>query len=190
MFAEGIPGERSLADLALVDDAEFDAAIADFQRAFTWWRERPVVTVAAVQGHAIGAGFQLALACDLMIVSEDAQLAMREVNLGLVPDLAGTWPLVQAVGQRRALELCLTGRAVSGPEAADIGLALACVGDDELDGAAEDLGGALTAAMPGATSAVLELLRGAAVRTHAEQIVAERGAQRGRILELAELLKG
>ncbi len=61
-----------------------------FQEAFTWWRRPDLVTVAAVQGHAVGAGFQLALACDLRVVADDAQFAMREPSLGLVPDLVGT----------------------------------------------------------------------------------------------------
>ena len=190
MFAEGIPGEPSLAGLADVDDAAFDDQIAIYQQAFTWWRRRPVVTIAAVHGHAVGAGFQLALGCDLMVVAESAKLSMKEVQLGLVPDLAGTWPLAQAVGQRRALELCLTGRPLSGREAADIGLALACVADDALAATVADLAAAIVAAAPGATREVLDLLRGVADRDHAEQCAAERRAQRRRISELATLLRG
>jgi enoyl-CoA hydratase/carnithine racemase len=72
------------------------ARIAEFQRGFTWWAEHPAVSIAAVAGHAIGAGFQLALACDLRIIADDARFAMREVSYGLVPDLAGTAPLIAA----------------------------------------------------------------------------------------------
>ena len=57
----------------------------------------------------MGAGFQLALACDLRVVADDARFAMRETSLGLVPDLGGTQPLVEAVGYSRALEICVTG---------------------------------------------------------------------------------
>ncbi len=89
---EGIPGEPSFVDLARSDDAALDAAIAGYQDAFTWWRRNDIVSIAAVQGHAIGAGFQLALACDLRIVADDVQFAMRETSLGLVPDLTGTHP--------------------------------------------------------------------------------------------------
>ena len=99
----GLPGEPSLLGLAALPDAELDAAIAGFQAAFTWWSQVPAVTVAAVQGNAIGAGFQLALACDLRVVADDARFAMKETSLGLVPDLAGTWPLVASVGYARAL---------------------------------------------------------------------------------------
>lgn len=190
MFVEGLPEQPSLMELASKPADEVDGTIAHFQRAFTWWRERPVVTIASVHGHAIGAGFQLALACDLMIVSRTASLSMKEIQLGLVPDLAGTLPLTQAVGYQRALELCLTGRPVSGEEAAAIGLAVACVDDDALAGATDDLVAGIVAAMPHATTAVLELLRGARGRSLAEQTAAERRAQFGRITELAALMEG
>jgi hypothetical protein len=93
---EGIPGERSLIDLAKGDEG--DAVIAGYQEAFTWWRRPDLLSIAAVQGHAVGAGFQLALACDLRVCADDVQFAMRETSLGLVPDLAGTKPLVDLVG--------------------------------------------------------------------------------------------
>ena len=80
-----------------------------------------------MQGHAIGAGFQLALACDLRVVAEDVSFAMRETSLGLVPDLAGTEPLVACVGYARALEICATGRAVRADEAVRLGLAQVAV---------------------------------------------------------------
>ena len=89
--------------------------IAGFQQAFSWLRRPDLVTIAAVQGHAIGAGFQLALACDLRIAADDALFAMAEVTLGLVPDLTGTKRLVELVGYARALELCVTGRRVGAP---------------------------------------------------------------------------
>ena len=63
------------------------------------------LSIAVVQGHAVGAGFQLALACDLRVLSEDAQLCMRETSLGLVPDLGGTQPLVETVVPRVPLRL-------------------------------------------------------------------------------------
>ena len=63
-------------------------------------------------GYAIGAGFQLALACDLRVVADDVQFCMKEPALGLVPDLTGTKPLVEVVGYSRALEICATARYV------------------------------------------------------------------------------
>lgn len=96
------------------DDAA-DALIRDYQAGFTWLRRPEFVSVAAVQGHAIGAGFQLALACDLRVLAADAQLCMAETSLGIVPDLGGSKPLVDAVGFSRALEICVTGRRVGVP---------------------------------------------------------------------------
>lgn len=93
---EGFDGEPSFLDLARGSDEDLDAVIAEYQEAFTWWRRSDIVSIAAVQGHAIGAGFQLALACDLRVVAEDVQFAMRETSLGLVPDLTGTHPLVSS----------------------------------------------------------------------------------------------
>ena len=121
---EGIPGEGSLLQFATMEPAELDARIAVYQQAFSWWRRSPVVTVAAVGGHAVGAGFQLALGCDVIVVADDVQFSMKEPSLGLVPDLGGTLPLVEAVGYSRALELVASGRWVHAEEAVRIGLAL------------------------------------------------------------------
>ena len=86
-------------------------ASAAYQAGFRWLRRPGIVSVAAVQGHAIGAGCQLALACDLRVLADDAQLRLPEATLGLVPDLTGTSNLVELVGYSRAMEICLTGRA-------------------------------------------------------------------------------
>jgi enoyl-CoA hydratase/carnithine racemase len=130
------------------------ARIAEFQRGFTWWAEHPAVSIAAVAGHAIGAGFQLALACDLRIIADDARFAMREVAYGLVPDLAGTAPLIAAVGYPAALEICATGRTVDAGEAVARGLALRAVPRNDLPAAAAALADALLAADPAALRSV------------------------------------
>ncbi|MFF4271334.1 enoyl-CoA hydratase/isomerase family protein [Streptomyces sp. NPDC001536] len=182
---EGIEGERSFIDLARSGDAELDAAIAEFQEGFTWWRRSDVVSIAAVQGHAIGAGFQLALACDFRVVADDVQFAMRETSLGLVPDLTGTHPLVSLVGYARALEICATGRFVPAEEAVNTGLANIAVPLDQLDGAVQDLAAALLAAPRDAVIETKALLRGAQDRTYDEQRAAERAAQARRLRDLA-----
>ncbi|MDT0323408.1 enoyl-CoA hydratase/isomerase family protein [Streptomyces millisiae] len=182
---EGIEGELSFLDLARAADAELDATIAGFQEAFTWWRRNDLVSVAAVQGHAIGAGFQLALACDLRICAADAQFAMRETSLGLVPDLGGTKPLVDLVGYGRALEICATGRAVGAAEAERIGLANLVVPADELPAATDDLVAALLAAPRNALIETKALLRGAASgHDYDTQRAAERAAQSRRLRDL------
>ncbi|MEU3045166.1 enoyl-CoA hydratase/isomerase family protein [Streptomyces sp. NPDC006984] len=184
---EGFDGEPSFVDLARGTDAEVDAAIASFQEAFTWWRRPDLVTIAAVQGHAIGAGFQLALACDLRVVAEDVQFAMRETALGLVPDLAGTSPLVSLVGYARALEICATGRFVHADEAERTGLANLVVPAAELDAAVRDLAAALLAAPRDAVVETKALLQGATARGYEEQRAAERAAQARRLRDLAGL---
>ena len=182
---EGIPGEPNFIDLAHRDDAEIDATIAQYQEAFTWWRRNDIVSVAAVQGHAIGAGFQLALACDLRVVADDVQFAMRETSLGLVPDLTGTHPLVGLVGYARALEICATGRFVDARESVASGLANLAVPAAELDAAARDLAAALLAAPRDAVVETKTLLKGAVDRTYDEQRAAERAAQARRLRDLA-----
>lgn len=185
MLTTGVEDELGRPELAALHPSALDDVIAGFQAAFTWWRDPRVVTIAAVQGHAVGAGFQLALACDLRVLAHDAQLAMRETSLGLVPDLAGTKPLVDVIGYSRALEICATGRWVAAEEAFALGLASLVVGRDELDAAATDLAAALLAAPAGALRATKELLQGAGGRTHAEQQAAERSAQAARLRDLA-----
>ena len=91
-------GEGDLRQLLIKGDAEVTRAIAVFQRGFSCWRELPVIVVAVVTGHAIGAGFQLALAADLRILTDDAVLVMAEARLGLVPDLGGTGKLARDRG--------------------------------------------------------------------------------------------
>ena len=181
----GIPGERSVVELAGLDPPDAEAVIAEYQAAFTWWRESPAVSVAAVQGHAVGAGFQLALACDLVVCADDARFAMRETSLGLVPDLGGTAPLVAAVGYQRALEICGTGRWVGVREAVELGLALTAVPADQLRAAVDDLVAALLAAPAGALRETKALLRAAASNTAERQLAAERAAQVRRIRDLA-----
>ncbi|MFC0596940.1 enoyl-CoA hydratase/isomerase family protein [Streptomyces palmae] len=184
---EGFDGEPSFLDMARGSDAELDATIEEYQRAFTWWRRNDIVSIAAVQGHAIGAGFQLALACDLRVCADDVQFAMRETSLGLVPDLTGTHPLIGLVGYARALEICATGRFVHADEAERVGLANLVVPGAELDAAVRDLAAALLAAPRNAVIETKALLRGATGRTYEEQRTAERAAQGRRLRDLAGL---
>jgi enoyl-CoA hydratase/carnithine racemase len=189
MTPEGIAGEPTFPEIAAMADADADALIERFQAGFGWWRRPEIVSIAAVQGAAVGAGFQLALACDLRIIADDARFCMREPALGLVPDLGGTKPLVEAVGYARAMELCATARWMDADEAVATGLATACVPGDELDATVADLVAALTAAPAGAVRATKALLVDAADRTYEEQLRAERAAQIVRLRDLATLLR-
>ena len=171
---EGVPGEEPVASAA---DPDFEQHVAGYQAGYLWLRNPDIVSIAAVHGHAIGAGFQLALACDLRILADDAQFCMKEPALGLVPDLTGTKPLVDIVGLSRAIELCLTARMVSAAEAVLLRLAELVVPAAELDDAVRDLVEALLATDAAAARATKALLAHASGATLAEQAAAERQAQ-------------
>jgi enoyl-CoA hydratase/carnithine racemase len=184
----GGDGQETVAGLLALDDEQVSATIDDYQRGFTFLRDPRFVSIAAVQGHAVGAGFQLALSCDLRVVADDAQFCMKESALGLVPDLTGTKPLVESVGYARALEICVTARMVGADEAVAIGLAAIAVPADQLDATVADLAAALTAPLPGAVSETKALLLAASSRSLEEQRRHEREAQVRRFRELAQLL--
>ncbi|WP_250030605.1 enoyl-CoA hydratase/isomerase family protein [Paractinoplanes maris] len=179
-------GDSSLAKLSQLSPEECADRIAGFQSAFTWLRNPSIVTIAAVHGHAIGAGFQLALNCDMRVLADNARFSMAEVTLGLVPDLGGTKRLTELVGPSRALEICLTGRRIEAGEALALGLATAVVPGDDLEAAVADLTAAVLAADRGAVAEIKALLAGATQRTYADQDRAEREAQTRRLHDLAE----
>lgn len=84
--------------------------------------ELPFVTVAAIEGSALGGGLELALACDLRVASASSQVGLPEVGLGIMPGAGGTQRLPRAVGYDRAREMVLTGRRVAASEAMAMGL--------------------------------------------------------------------
>jgi enoyl-CoA hydratase/carnithine racemase len=174
-----------LGELGSMPPDELQARIRTYQAGFRWLRSPGIVSVAAVQGHAIGAGAQLALACDLRVLTEDASLRLPEATLGLVPDLTGTSTLAELVGYGRALELCVTGRPVTAAEALSWGLANAVVPADGLDGAVAALVAALTAPPAGAVRETAALVRSAVRNSPEAQDAAERAAQARRLAELA-----
>jgi enoyl-CoA hydratase/carnithine racemase len=179
---EGIPGEASLAEMATMGAAALSDRIAEFQRAFLWQRELPVLTVAAVQGPAVGAGFQLALACDILLAAPAASFAMRETSYGLVPDLGGTQPLVRAVGYSRAVDICATGRTVSAEEGLRLGFVTRVV--DDLDAGVEGILVAARSAPRGAIADLLPLLSAAEGAGREDQAAAERHTQVRRLRAL------
>ncbi|GIF49978.1 enoyl-CoA hydratase/carnithine racemase [Asanoa ferruginea] len=183
----GGTGAGFLAEIGRLSPEAAADRVREYQEGFTWLHRPDIVSVAAVQGHAIGAGFQLALACDLRVLADDAKLTMAEVTLGLVPDLAGTKRLVELVGYARALEICLTGRRVGADEALGLGLATVVVPRDDLDSAVSDLVAALLAAPRDAVVETKALLTGAVARSWEEQLRAEREAQVRRLRDLAGL---
>ncbi len=93
------------------------------QQAVYVWTEIAAPVIAAVHGHALGGGFQLALGADIRVVHPEAQMSVLEIRWGLIPDMTGTQFLPRLVGLDVAKELTFTGRMVSGLEASEIGLA-------------------------------------------------------------------
>lgn len=93
--------------------------------------EKP--TIAAVNGHAAGAGFCIALLCDIVIASEKAKFGQVFVNIGLIPDLAGLYTLPRLVGMQKAKELVFSGRIIDAVEANTLGIANKVVSPEELD---------------------------------------------------------
>lgn len=114
-----------------------------FQEACWVWRRLPVPVVAAVQGHCLGAGLQLALGADVRVSAPDAQWSVRETRWGLVPDMSGVATLRELVGADVARELAMSARMLSGQEAHRLGL-VTRVADDPL-AAALELAGEMSA---------------------------------------------
>jgi crotonobetainyl-CoA hydratase len=113
-----------------------------------------VPVIAAVNGMAVGGGFELALACDLIVAVRGAELFTPEVNLGFVPDAGGVVRLPARLPRAIAMELLLTGRRMGADEAARLGLVNRVVEPDELMTAARELAGVIADAAPLATRAV------------------------------------
>ena len=174
--------------IARAPDSVADDMISGFQDSFTWLADPRFVSVAAVHGHAVGAGFQLALACDLVLCADDARFCMAEVTLGMVPDLGGTRRLADRVGRARALEMCVTGRRVGADEAVRIGLALLEVPGAQLEATLADLVSSLLDPPADAVRAVTRLFDGIGDRTTADQMALERSEQTARIRALSSTL--
>lgn len=108
----------------------------------------PVPVVAKVQGYAIGAGAELALSADLVVMAADAEMRFPEVSIGTYVGGGLTYTLPERVGAARALELVVTAATVTGAEAGEMGLANEVVPPDDLDGAVDDVAGTLAAHAP------------------------------------------
>jgi enoyl-CoA hydratase/carnithine racemase len=159
--------------------------IGEYQQGFLFLRDPNFISIAAVQGHAIGAGFQLALACDIRIVADNAVFCMKEPALGLVPDLTGLVPLVRQVGYARALEVCVRARNIDAQEADTLGLAHSVVPVADLT---SEVDAFVESVLRSDTEAVREtkrLLQSAEVFDLEHQRVLESAAQVRRLRALA-----
>lgn len=151
--------------------------IARAQAGFRKIAALPVPTIAQVRGHALGAGLQLALACDLIVATKDASLGLLEARYGLVPDLGGTQRLPRLVGPARAKKMIWLAERVSGEEAERTGLVQQAVGENELEGAVDALATALAAAPPLPVRHVKRLVEISATAPHEAGMDEEAAAQ-------------
>jgi enoyl-CoA hydratase/carnithine racemase len=145
------------------------------------WQELPVPVIVAVHGHALGGGLQIALGADIRIVHPDAQLSVREVHWGLVPDMTGTFFLSKLVGADVAKELTFTARIFDGREAAALGLATRLSDDPLTDALA--LAAEIAGRSPDAVRAAKRLFNRLANDSAAEQFAEERR-------EIAAIIEG
>ncbi len=104
-----------------------------------------LVTIASVNGPAVGAGFDLALACDLRVGSTLARFAHTFVDLGIIPGDGGAWMLPRVVGWQRAAELAFTARFVDAQEAVDLGILLEVVAPHELEARTNEIASTIAA---------------------------------------------
>lgn len=147
-----------------------------FQEWSMAWRDLPVPVIAAIHGHCLGAGLQLALGADIRIATPDAQLSIMEAKWGLVPDMGGPALLRELVGIDIAKELAMTGRVLTGIEAHALGL-VTHVSQSPLDHA-RALAEEIVARSPDAVGAVKFLLQEAWHRGERRALAAERRWQR------------
>jgi enoyl-CoA hydratase/carnithine racemase len=140
------------ADVGELAEARQGAGAAEYGRAFEGVlaavEELPQPVVGVVHGAALGAGCQIVLACDLVVAARDARLGIPSARLGIVIPFANIERLVVAVGPKRASEMLLAGRVLSGGEAEAWGLVNRAVDRDELPAVATELAEAVAALAP------------------------------------------
>jgi len=150
-----------------------EGAITHLGQQICWvWQELPMPVIAAVHGHALGGGFQIALGADIRIAHPDTQWSVREVHWGLVPDMTGTFMLGKLVRQDLARELTYTARMIGGTEAYDLGLVTRLSHDPYDDAMA--LATEIAGRSPGAVRGAKALFNRAFTEGAAEQFAMER----------------
>ena len=184
----GVEGEDDVPTLMTRGDTEIEDWIEGCQEGFTWLRDPRFVSIAVLQGHAYGAGFQLALSCDYRIATPDVRLCMKEAALGLVPDLTGTKPLLELVGYSRALDIVATARVVEADEALATGIVNRVADPADVDTVLAEVVAAFTAPAAGAVRGCKQLMLTAADDDLDAQRSAERRVQVTRFRDLASQL--
>lgn len=122
-FSAGLDVQATLPEIQRTGD--FWGMVRPMQEAFAALERLPIPTIAAIDGHCIGAGLELAAACDLRLCSKEAQFSLPEVRLGLVADLGGLQRLPPLIGRGRTAHLALTGTPIAATTAEAWGLVTA-----------------------------------------------------------------
>ena len=144
----------NMASVDRSDSAAVDKAIREsvgfLQACFTRLEKSPKVIIAAINGHALGGGCELALACDYRIMVNDgrASIGQTEINLGIIPGAGGTQRLPRLIGRGKALEMMLEGTRITADEAERIGLVNQAVAPEEFDAAVKAKAEKLAAGAP------------------------------------------
>jgi enoyl-CoA hydratase/carnithine racemase len=144
-FCAGADVAELLAARQSVDGAEYGLS---FESALAAIGHQPQPVIARVHGAALGGGCQLAVACDLAVAAEDATLGIPSARLGILINYENIERLTLSIGAKRAAEILLTGRTLSGSEAASWGLVNAAVPPAELDVAVDELAGEVASLAP------------------------------------------
>jgi enoyl-CoA hydratase/carnithine racemase len=118
------------------------------QESFSWLDVAPFATIAAVRGYALGAGLQIALACDIRVFAHGVSVGLLEHKYGIIPDLGGTQRLPRLVGPGKAKEMIFTAGRIDGHESFRIGLCEQLVPDEELEDTVSVLAARIAAQPP------------------------------------------
>jgi enoyl-CoA hydratase/carnithine racemase len=147
------------------------------QEAYSWLEEVRYPTIAAVRGFALGAGLQMALACDIRVFARGTSVGLLEHKYGILPDLGGTQRLPRVVGAAKAKEMIWTAARIDADEAYRVGLCERLVDDDALDAEAGALAAAIAAQPPLAVQGAKRAVEAAGRVPVAEGLVVEAEAQ-------------
>jgi len=138
------------------------------------WSTLPCLSIAAVHGHAVGGGLEMALLCDLVVCANDASFALPETGLGLIPGVGGTQTLPRAIGEGRAAAVLLAGEVIGARAAVRIGLAQRAVSPGRLRATADALARRVAALDPALVRAAKACVGRGADLTLAQGLALER----------------
>lgn len=159
------------------DDDQREAALRNIYEAFLRVAASPLFTVAAVNGPAVGAGLNLALACDVILAGNTARFDSRFLALGIGPGGGHTWWLQRRIGPQGTAAMVLGGEVLNATDAERVGLAWRAVPDGELDTAAEELARRAASAPPELVRRTKDTLAATRTGSHADAVATELATQ-------------